>query len=79
MRDWTVTSDKDRECLQAAANESERGAWKPWRGTYGRARRLKRQGLLKEAGIAAMPPHILYVITDYGREELQVAASLTSA
>ncbi|MGY3582350.1 DNA-binding PadR family transcriptional regulator [Bradyrhizobium sp. USDA 4341] len=34
---------------------------------------------MQKAGTAAMPPHILYVLTDKGREELEVAARLTKA
>lgn len=74
MRDWLMTSMADRECLIAAQRVD--GGWRPWRGAYARARRLARTGMLKEAGIAAMPPHVLYVVTDKGAEELKVAERL---
>ena len=58
---------KDVECLRAALAEDGRGAWKPWRGVYGRAHQLSTNGFLLVAGMSAMPPHIVYVITDKGK------------
>jgi DNA-binding PadR family transcriptional regulator len=75
MRDWLVTDAVDRDCLYAAQREGF-GAWRPWRGVYSRARRLEKNGLLKKAGMSSMPPHIVYVLTDKGREELAVAARI---
>lgn len=72
MRDWLITDKPDLQLLEAAKHEFP-GTWLPWRGSYARAKRLCKSGLLKEAGIAAMPPHVLYVITDKGFEELEVA------
>ena len=75
MRDWLTTNREDLELLEAAEREAP-GTWLPWRGSYAGAKRLCKNGLLKKAGIAAMPPHVLYVVTDKGREELAVAAHL---
>lgn len=72
MRDWLKTNQADRNLL-IAAQQAEPNGWRPWHGSYARAKRLCKNGLLKEAGISAMPPHVLYVITDEGREELAVA------
>ena len=55
----------DYDILDAAAREGF-GAWRPWYGSYGRAKTLARSGLLREAGIAAMPPHVVYVVTKLG-------------
>lgn len=81
MRDWLMTGELDRDCLHAAKREESggNGTWRPWRGMYARARRLAKDGFLKVAGTSAMPPHVLYVITDKGCEELQVAELLASA
>jgi len=76
-RDWLVTDRLDRQVLSAAEYEAP-GAWLPWRGSYARTKRLFKMGLLKEAGIAAMPPHVLYVVTDKGREELAIADCLAA-
>lgn len=73
MRDWLITDQADREVL-GAVKQAEPSTWLPWRGSYARAKRLLKQGLLQQAGIAAMPPHVLYVLTDKGREEMEVAA-----
>lgn len=59
---------KDYEVLKAAASE-RRDTFEPWRGVYGRAKRLEKMGLLKEAGISVWG-HALYVITDSGRAAL---------
>lgn len=75
MRDWLVTDQLDRDLLYAVRRE-EPNAWLPWRGSYSRARRLLKNGLLQKAGTAAMPPHVLYVLSDKGREEMQVAENL---
>lgn len=64
----------DEDCLCAAQREGF-GAWRPWQGVYARARRLAKAGLLKEAGTAAMPPHVVYVITDAGRKALAASTS----
>lgn len=69
-----VTSIQDRALLEEVAANEYRGAWRPWRGQYTRAKRLVRSGLLKEAGTSAMPPHVLYVTTEKGREELAIVA-----
>lgn len=60
--------DKDIECLRAC-NHSH-GGWRPWRGVWRRAERLANRGLLLKAGIAAMPPHVLYVISEKGEQAL---------
>ena len=78
MRDWTVTDLKDQACLKSAKRADDDGrTWLPESGRYGRAKRLEKNGLLRKAGVAAMPPHVLYVLTDKGFEELQVAASIS--
>jgi DNA-binding PadR family transcriptional regulator len=73
-RDWTITDIKDRAILESVAANEYRGAWRPWHGQYARAKRLVRNGLLKEAGTSAMPPHVLYVLTEKGHEELAIVA-----
>lgn len=75
MRDWLITGYADQVCLKAALDAGP-SAWRPWRGAYARAKRLCKNGLLLKAGIAAMPPHVVYVISDKGKEELEVAATL---
>lgn len=78
MRDWTVTDLKDQACLKSAKRADDTGGtWLPEDGRYARARRLAKKGLLRKAGIAAMPPHVSYVLTDKGFEELQVAETLS--
>ncbi len=76
MRDWLTTTLADRACLKAALAAGQ-NAWRPWRGIYGRAARLCKGGLLLKAGISAMPPHIVYVISDQGKEELEAAERLS--
>lgn len=71
MRDWLITNDKDRELLDEVRRSI--GGFRPWRGSYSRAQRLCNRGLLKKAGISAMPPHVLYVISDEGLEELKIS------
>lgn len=62
----------DLDILEAADAVSDgRDTFRPWRGSYGAARNLAVNGYLKEAGICAMPPHVVYVITDFGREQLR--------
>jgi hypothetical protein len=80
-RDWLMTSDKDLRLLDDAkyADDSGQGTMRPVRGDYARARRLAKRGLLKKAGISAMPPHVVYVLTDLGFEELTVANKLKGA
>lgn len=74
-----MTDAKDRGCLKAAKRADETGsAWLPEDGRYSRARRLAKGGFLRKAGIAAMPPHASYVLTDLGFEELQIAESMNS-
>lgn len=63
---------KDIEVLNSAAS-GRRDTFLPWRGSFGRAKRLAQDGLLKEAGASAMPPYVLYIITDAGRSELEKA------
>lgn len=74
-RDWVVTDKLDRDLLRAVSREEDanRGAWRPWRGSYARARRLAKEGLLQKAGICVMPPYVVYVMTDEGRRELLIA------
>mgnify|MGYP001563036002 CR=1 FL=1 len=61
----------DLDILESSAADTDRkGTWRPWRGSYQRARNLMANGYLKEAGTCAMPPHVLYVITDFGRQQL---------
>lgn len=74
MRDSTITDLKDREILNAVQERGECG-WLPWRGSYSRAQRLVNRGLLRKAGVASMPPHVLYMLSDMGLEELQVVAN----
>ena len=74
MRDYLKTSEKERAILAEAAREN--GSWRPWRGSYAMARRLCKAGLLKASGYSVMPPHVLYVISAEGQEELDVAARL---
>lgn len=61
-------TDNEIEVLKDAA--STHCGWRPWNGFLGCAKRLEKRGLLIEAGICAMPPHVLYVITDKGREAI---------
>lgn len=77
MRDWLVTDQADRNLLVAVQQASD--GWLPWRGSFARVNRLWRNGLVQKAGTAAMPPHVLYVLTDKGREELEVAARLAKS
>jgi hypothetical protein len=77
MRDWLVTDQADRNLLVAVQQASD--GWLPWRGSFARANRLRRNGLVQKAGTAAMPPHVLYVLTDKGREEIEVAARLAKS
>jgi len=67
-----MTTIADRECLKAA-HDAGMNAWRPWSGVYGRAARLCKNGLLLKAGISAMPPHVVYVLSPLGAEELEVA------
>ena len=67
-----LLSAKDIEVLRAAAT-GRRDTFLPWRGSFGRAARLAKAGLLREAGGSAMPPYVLYVITDSGRRTLSSA------
>ncbi len=77
MRDWLITNQADRDCLKAARDSGKlNGTWRPWHGQYARAARLCKNGLLKAAGISAMPPHVVYIISDAGSEELEVASRL---
>lgn len=62
----------DIECLEDASRALS-GGWRPYFRMHGRAKRLCRSGLLKLSGISAMPPHVLYVITDAGRAALKTA------
>lgn len=61
----------DFECLREAMREGS-SAWRPWKGVYGRARRLCELGYLLEAGISAMPPHVVYVVSDKGKTALSI-------
>lgn len=61
----SILSDKEIGALRDAKNA--RDVWLPPRGYYEVAETLRKFGLLADAGIAAMPPHKLYVITDAGR------------
>lgn len=61
-------TDNELEVLKDAA--IAHGGWRPWNGFLGCAKRLEKRGLLVEAGICAMPPHVLYVITDDGMAAL---------
>lgn len=78
MRDYLLTSQLDRALLWAAKDADGNGQQtvRPWRGTAERAKRLCKKGFLKKAGITAMWPHVCYVLTDAGFEELQVATEL---
>lgn len=74
-RDWVVTDKLDRDVLRAVSREEDANChgWRPWRGSYARAQRLAKKGLLQKAGISVMPPHVVYVMTDEGRRELLIA------
>ena len=76
MRDWTITDQKDQALLREVQQRMGCGAWLPWPGSHARAKRLCKDGLLVKAGVAAMPPHVLYTLTDKGVEELAVATRL---
>lgn len=68
-------TDGQRTALELAAYKTTGGdTWRPQHGYYEIAEYLKRQGLLLNAGISAMPPHKLYVISDAGREALRSEA-----
>lgn len=58
---------EDVGVLRSAAT---RNTFLPWRGAFGRARQLCRDGYLIEAGGSVMPPYVLYRITDLGRAAL---------
>jgi hypothetical protein len=59
---------EDREILKAA---KQHPGWRPWdRDAEKRSETLQRSGHLKECGISAMPPHILYCITAAGEAAL---------
>ena len=60
----------DSEILRAA-RDGRRDTFLPWRGAFGRAARLAKAGMLKEAGTSVLPPYVLYVITDAGRAALK--------
>lgn len=61
------TERNQLDVLRGAAREAERGGtYRPLHGQFTAARKLKRQGYLKEAGTSAMWPHYLFVITDAG-------------
>ncbi len=78
VRDYLITTAKDREILLAVAS-SRYGTWLPWRGVVANARRLAKDGLLQEAGISVNWPHTLYALTYTGREELLVAKNRRKA
>lgn len=60
---------EEKEILKDAALASRGGGtWHPARRTAGDATRLYRAGFLLEAGIRAIPPHTLYVISEKGRK-----------
>jgi DNA-binding PadR family transcriptional regulator len=61
-------TENEIEVLRAVHNEH--GGWRPWNGFLGCAKRLEKRGLIIEAGITAMPPHVCYVITDDGEQAL---------
>jgi hypothetical protein len=45
--------------------------WRPaWRGALTRCRELERAGLAKECGIAAMPPHVVFALSEAGYDAL---------
>ncbi len=78
MRDYLITTAKDRKILLAVAS-SHHGTWLPWHGAFAIAKRLAKDGLLKEAGISVNWPHVLYALTYTGREELLVAKNRRKA
>ena len=61
-------SDNEHRVLKCAAFRND--GWLPFPGGLAAARRLQRQGLLAECGVSAMPPHVLFVVTDQGRMAL---------
>lgn len=45
--------------------------WRPWDDVaHARAKALEKVGLVKECGVAAMPPHVLYCLTREGETAL---------
>lgn len=57
--------------LEAMNNMARSDAgWLPYRGFHSPTKRLVACGLAQECGMAAMPPHVLYVLTDAGKSLL---------
>lgn len=45
--------------------------WRPaWRGALKQCRDLEAAGLVKECGRSAMPPHVVFVLTDEGSKAI---------
>jgi hypothetical protein len=68
MSDAAVTGREIHvlRAVEASANIS----WLPWRGFFGTAKRLAKNGYLIECGAAAMWPHKTYVLSGKGRAQL---------
>lgn len=69
MPRMSISLENERRALGCAAFRSD--GWLPPDGLCTAAKRLAKRGLLKECGIAAMPPHILYVVTEDGKKYLE--------
>lgn len=68
-----LTEAQIRALSMAEFRTDSNETWRPDRGYWTVAEELRRSGHLADAGISAMPPHKLYVITPLGRRTLSEA------
>lgn len=71
VTDWTGNEADPFACTGWEYAIEKAPGWRPWDdAAHARAKAMEADGLVKECGIAAMPPHVVYCITRKGEDAL---------